>query len=99
MCSTQPAAQCTEFIHPAIQNFAADKSWRVRLEVAKALASLVDAIPGELPVTICVQLLQDPELDVRRFVLEQVPGVLTANPNIAESSGILGAIAELADVD
>lgn len=99
MCSTQPAAQCTEFIHPAIENFAKDKSWRVRLEVAKSLVALVDAIPGELPVTICRNLLQDPELDVRRHTLEQVPNVLTANPAVAESSGILGAVADLADVD
>ena len=99
MCSTQPAAQCTEFIHPAIENFAKDKSWRVRLEVAKSLVALVDAIPGELPVTICRNLLQDPELDVRRHTLEQVPNVVTANPAVAESSGILGAVADLADVD
>lgn len=99
MCSTQPAAQCTEFIHPAIENFAKDRSWRVRLEVAKGLASLVAAIPGDLPTTICCNLLQDPELDVRRYALEKVQDVLTANPGIAESSGILGAVADLADVD
>jgi serine/threonine-protein phosphatase 2A regulatory subunit A len=99
MCTSQPAAQCTEFIHPAIDNFGKDSSWRVRLEVAKALDALVEAIPGDLPVTICCNLLQDPELDVRRFALEQVPGVLTANPGVAESSGILAAVAELADVD
>jgi serine/threonine-protein phosphatase 2A regulatory subunit A len=98
MCTSQPAAQCTEFIHPAIDNFGKDSSWRVRLEVAKALDALVEAIPGDLPVTICCNLLQDPELDVRRFALEQVPGVLTANPGVAESSGILAAVAELADV-
>jgi serine/threonine-protein phosphatase 2A regulatory subunit A len=99
MCSTQPAAQCAEFIHPAIENFSKDKSWRVRLEVAKGLASLVAAIPGDLPTTICCNLLQDPELDVRRFALEKVEDVLKPNPDVAESSGILGAVADLADVD
>ena len=99
MCESQPTAQCEEFIHPAIDNFGKDASWRVRLEVARALDQLVEAIPNQIPVTICVNLLRDPELDVRRFALDKVPIVLTQHPDVAESSGILAAVAELADVD
>jgi len=99
MCSTQPEAQCAEFVHPAIDAFGKDASWRVRLEVAKALEDLVEAIPGGLPVEMCCNMLKDPELDVRRFALEKVAVVCRGDADSAESSGILAALADLADVD
>jgi hypothetical protein len=43
--------------------------------------------------------LQDVEIDVRRFALDQLPLVLAKSPEVAESSGILDAIKEMVVVD
>jgi serine/threonine-protein phosphatase 2A regulatory subunit A len=101
MCSTQPADQCTDFIYPAIETFAKDASWRVRLEVARALTQVVESVvhAGPMPVSIVALMLKDPELDVRRFALEHSNSVVQKFPELAESSGIVRAICLLADVD
>ena len=102
MCTTQPADQCTQFIFPAVGNFAKDASWRVRLEVARSLGTLVaNAYPdaGEMPLNVAAALIKDPELDVRRFTLDKIVSVVKQYKDKVESSGILAALCELANVD
>jgi serine/threonine-protein phosphatase 2A regulatory subunit A len=98
-CKTQSAEACQQSFYPAIENFAKDASWRVRLEVAKCLADLTVCAEGLSLIPMMTSFLQDVEIDVRRFALDQLPLVLAKSPEVAESSGILDAIKEMVVVD
>jgi serine/threonine-protein phosphatase 2A regulatory subunit A len=78
--STPEGASCLAQVFEIIKASTADKSWRVRNEVSKQMASYLPLFsPEQLhrEVLPCVpKLLQDPEADVRCTMTESLPAVL-----------------------
>lgn len=97
-CKAQSSA-CESWFYPAIEQFAKDDSWRVRLEVTKLLSELAECAAGIKTLPMLQAFLDDPEIDVRRFALDHVPAVLKKHEDAAETTGILESIKQLVGLD